>query len=140
MHWKYWIPHAWDPPESRLAWADVLILPDDPGYTGDALFITVDAVLNTEAYTASGWPKWRHRKIARLGDNDFFMDRDLMDLAIRAHDFTRDECLDWVARWLQHEGMAFSGFVPAGLDAFKDRSEMGAIVDRIQSQDQEPSE
>lgn len=133
MQWKYWIPHVWDPPESRMAWADVLILPEDPGYTGDALCITVDAVLNDDAFSEADWREHRERAIARMGDADFFLDQDSQDLAVRAYDFSHKECLEWIARALRHEGLACSGFVAGTVDDFKGRSGLADTVDRLQA-------
>ncbi len=43
MKWKYFIPHTWDSPTSRQTWAEVWLLPDDPNYRGDSVWLTIDA-------------------------------------------------------------------------------------------------
>lgn len=132
MRWRYYIPHAWDPPESRTTWADVLLLPDDPAYEGRALWITVDAVPDpVDPRERGDVRRWR-KQLAKLGRASFFMETDTMDLTVRAADFDRTECLDWIARWLRGTGLPFSGFVAGPVEAFAGRSDLGAVVVALQ--------
>jgi hypothetical protein len=111
--WRYYIPHAWEPAE-RMTWADVLLMPDDPSYTGQALFLTVDAVPDNAA--------------------EFQLDQDKMDLAVRAVDLSKEECLTWVERWLAGS-FKCTGLVAGTLDDFAGRSHMADTITAIRARE-----
>src|SRR5258708_5047221 len=100
-----------------MTWADVLILPDDPAYDGKALWITVDAVLDRS---------WQPERLASLGKEDFYMDSQ-MDLAVRADDFNKTECLEWIARWMR-ENLAFTELCGTGIETFAGRSGFADMI------------
>jgi hypothetical protein len=90
VRWKYWIHHTW--PEPRTQWAEAFVRPDDPNYTGESLWVTIDAAGHADA-----------------GDSDFVID---------APDFTQAEFLDGIKAWLRAKGLAASELVPARLEDF----------------------
>jgi len=132
MRWLYYIPHEW-PEGERMFWADVMILPDDPAYDGKALWITVDAI-NEPANFTDEWFEWRQDRLAELGDAEFTMDGN-MDLAVRATDFTREECLNWISRWMQSRRLDFSGWIRSTRESFAGRSDVADTVAAIKAHD-----
>jgi hypothetical protein len=127
MHWLYWFPHAWNPPEQRMSWADVLLLPDDPDrYAGQALWLTVDAILHPD-FQDDG-DDAADPRLARMGEDEMYLKEDTMDLAVRAYDFDRRECLDWVGRWLRSR-FSFSELLPGPRERFVGRSDIADLLD-----------
>lgn len=131
MKWLYWIPHTWDPPDTRMSWADVLLLPDDPAYDGAALWLTVDAVLNP-AFDQDEWAGYGPERLQQMGDAEFHLIQDHLNLAVRAADFDRAECLTWVSKWLDHS-FEFSGLAQASIENFAGRSQMADVITAIQA-------
>ena len=109
MIWRYYIPHAWEPGE-RMTWADVLLMPDDPSYTDPALTLTVDAVPDCAS--------------------EFMFDKETIDLAVRASDFSKQECLGWVERWLAST-FTCTGLVAGSLEDFAGRNNMADVIIRL---------
>jgi len=134
MRWLYYIPHLW-PHAQRMFWADVMIIPDDPNYGGQSLWITVDAISNAENFGDEEWRDWHRERVEHMGDADFYMDAEKMDLAVRATDMNEAECLDWIARWMSSAGFRFTGFSKATLDEFAGRSQMADTIRAIQNRE-----
>jgi hypothetical protein len=110
--WRYFIPHAWEP-EERLTWADVLLMPGDPSYTDQALTLTVDAVPDCAS--------------------EFIFDKSTIELAVRATDFSKEECLAWVERWLK-ASFTCTGIAAGTLDEFAGRNSMADVIIRLRDQ------
>ena len=99
MNWKYFIHHTW--PEERTEWAEAFVRPDDPAYTGDSLWVTIDCRdLGREPF----------RVVDRQDDD--------ADLLVNARDFTRAEFLEWMKVWLRAKGFTVTDLVPAALEEF----------------------
>jgi len=131
MRWLYFVPHGWSPAESREQWADVILLPDDSSYKGSALCVTVDAILDSSNYSDPEWADWHRQKVSQMGDADFYMDMSSMDLAVRAADFDKSECLAWVSLWLRESGLPFSELAEGSAHQFAARHPIAAVVDRV---------
>ena len=114
MIWRYYIPHAWGP-EERMTWADVLLMPADPSYTDQALTLTVDAVPDCAT--------------------PFEFDKEAIDLAVPVTDFSKEECLAWVERWLR-ESFKCTGLVAGTLDDFAGRNQMADVIIAIREREE----
>lgn len=93
MNWKYHIPHVWDSP--RVVWEDIWLLPDDPNYEGESIWLTVDALGDTASPTQD--PKraeFQKEALKKLGDRQYWIDS--ANMIVRAKDFTKAELLRWV--------------------------------------------
>ena len=95
MKWKYWIHHTW--PEERTQWAEALVRPEDPTYTGESLRVTIDCVETAPAAPTSTLDEesethrqWLGDRPYRVADNGEAGDADLV---VNARDFTKPEFL-----------------------------------------------
>jgi hypothetical protein len=136
MKWRYHIPHTWEPPSQRMGWADVWLLPDDPGYHGESIWLTIDALGGGADDMDRG--EFREEALNKLGDFDFWIrtsdDTSTLkdcDMIVRAEDFDRAEFLGWVQKWIETQGLKFSGLVEAGFKEFENSNEMARTVKAI---------
>jgi len=136
MKWKYHIPHAWDPPSQRMGWADVWLLPEDPTYDGESVWLTIDALSGGADDMNPG--EFRHEALLKLGDRDFWIRtgdesstvKDC-DMIVRAEDFDQTEFLSWVQKWIEAQGWPFSGLVAGGFKEYENSNGMARTVKAI---------
>jgi hypothetical protein len=120
VRWKYWIHHAW--PEERTQWAEAFVRPEDPTYTGDSLWVTIDCVETAQGKTNSALDEESENLRQWLGDRPYRVaangEAGDADLVVKARDFTRSEFLGWVEVWLRAKGFAVTELVHAPLSDF----------------------
>jgi hypothetical protein len=127
MKWKYHIPHAWDPATQRMGWAEVWLLPDDPGYNGGSIWLTIDAL--------SGGPddvepaEFRREALQKLGDQDVWVKGS--DMIVRVENFDRQEFLQWAKVWLEYTGLKVSELVEAPFEDFAGTNNMARVIKEI---------
>jgi hypothetical protein len=120
VRWKYWIHHEW--PEERTPWAEAFVRPDDPTYSGESLWVTIDCVETTPAAMTDSTDersetlrRWLGDRPYRVADNGEAGDTDLV---IQARDFSKCEFLGWVQVWLRSKGFTVTELVHAPLSDF----------------------
>lgn len=136
MKWKYHIPHTWEPPTQRMGWADIWLLPDDPAYDGESLWLTIDALSGGADDMEPG--EFRQEALQKLGDRDLWIRcgddactaKD-SDMIVHAEDFDRTEFLGWVQRWIANQGWMFSGFTEAPFEDFQNSNDMARTIKSI---------
>ncbi len=136
MKWKYHIPHTWDPATLRMGWADVWLLPDDAGYDGGSIWLTIDALAGGADDMAAG--EFRQEALRKLGDRDFWIrtgddtgsPKDC-DMIVRAEDFDRAEFLGWVKKWIESHGWTVSALTEAPFECFENTNDMARTVKAI---------
>lgn len=121
MKWKYYIPHIWE--SERTTWEDVYLLPDYPGYDGNSIWLTVDAILgllankdldDEEKATLS-------ERCQQMGERQYVIDE--ADMTVKAEDFSKEELLGWVRVWLEESGFEVKELVEGTLEDFEDSNE-----------------
>jgi hypothetical protein len=136
MKWKYHIPHTWEPPSQRMGWADVWLLPDDPAYDGDSVWLTIDALGGGADDMEPG--EFRREALEKLGGRDFWIKtaddassaKDC-DMIVRAENFDRAEFLVWVQKWIESQGWQFSSLLQAPFEEFENSNQMARTVKAI---------
>ncbi|MFN8490202.1 MAG: hypothetical protein U0350_21625 [Caldilineaceae bacterium] len=110
MIWKYYIPHLWE--QEREVWEDIYLLPDDAAYTGDAIWLTVDAL---------GFYEAEERRAAeeKLGGAAYWIEG--ADMLVATEDFTRAELLDWLQLWFEQHDIPLTELVESDYSAFQGR-------------------
>lgn len=99
--WHYWIPHRWA--HQRTVWEDIYLLPDSQGWSGESLWMTINAALFK---TTNEYEEHIVRKRCELlGDKEFYVDQELLDVIVFAEDFTLPEFLEWVRKVMDYLGI-----------------------------------
>ncbi|XYH97723.1 hypothetical protein ACMHYB_59885 [Sorangium sp. So ce1128] len=123
--WKYCLPHIWDHP--RQVWEDVYLLPDDPGYAGPGLHLTVDAFGNAlDPSHGSDRAEFQAEALAQLGDAEFRINGS--EMLLRQEDFSREELLSWVRVWLAHNGFPVGQLREVPAEEFAGRVKHASII------------
>jgi hypothetical protein len=99
--WYYYIPHRWD--NQRKVWEDIYLLPDFKDWSGESLWMTIDAALfkTTNEYEEHIVCK----RCELLGDNEFYVDQERLDVVVYAEDFDLPELLEWVRKVMNSLGL-----------------------------------
>lgn len=125
MNWKYHIPHTWESP--RGVWEDVWLLPDDPNYKGESIWLTIDAFGDvSDPDYGSERADFQKEALKRLGDKQYWIGSG--EMIVRATDFTKDELLHWVKVWLEETGFIVSSLREAPIEEFADTNEQARII------------
>jgi hypothetical protein len=141
VNWKYHIPHIWDPPTRRMGWAEVWLLPDDPEYRGESVWLTIDALSGGPDFGVEPG-EFRRQALEKIGERPFWIrprgDANARleagadcDMLVRAEDFDREEFLKWVELWLRETGLACSGLIEAPYDDFAGSNKQARAIDKI---------
>lgn len=112
MIWKYYIPAVWK--SDRAVWEDVFLLPNDPEYDGQALWLTIDTLGYYEGDE-------REEAVAQLDHQLYAIDG--TDMLVRAESFSKRELLDWVSLWFEENDVEFSGLKEGNSKEFRGRIE-----------------
>ena len=121
MRWKYFIPHIWH--EERAPWEDVLLLPDDENYNGEALWLTITAIGPAPSPGVYGYEflkKEYEENIQQLGVNSTHIDNG--DMLVKAVDFTKAEMMDFVLEWFKYKNLEIDELVEVPIEEFAGRS------------------
>jgi hypothetical protein len=133
MNWKYWIMHKWT--DERFRWGEAFILPDDPEYDGDALWITIDCIGTPEDHISHEEIVWYEEAKTMLGNSPYYLcasdELGDTDLLVNAKDFTKDDFLNWILIWLQEQGIKADNLIGAPLDDFLGRHEHADFLNEI---------
>jgi hypothetical protein len=113
MKWKYYIPHQWTQP--RTVWEDIWLLPANPGYAGQSIWLTIDA-LGDMIHPESDRAEFQEKALAKLGDKDFWIEA--ADMIVRAEDFDKEEFLGWVHIWLKETGFEVAELIECPITDF----------------------
>ena len=125
MNWKYYIPHSWNSP--RAVWEDVWLLPCDPDYKGESIWLTVDALGDASDPThGSERPEFQKEALEKLGQNDYWIEAG--DMIVRARDFSKEELLEWVKTWLRETGFKVTALVEASIEEFAETNEQAKMI------------
>jgi hypothetical protein len=110
MIWRYYTPHLWE--EGRQVWEDVYLLPDDPAYTEDAIWLTIDSLgfYQDEA---------RREAEAKLGGASYRIEG--TDMIVATEDFSQSQLLEWVRIWIEHHNMPVTELMVGEYEAFRGR-------------------
>ncbi|MCL4295599.1 MAG: hypothetical protein KJ077_07720 [Anaerolineae bacterium] len=120
MIWKYRIPHIWE--ADRTVWEDVYLLPDHPGYTAQALWLTIDAL---GFYEGSE----RDEAESRLGDQSYVIEG--TNMLVWAEDFSKPELLKWVGIWLEANGLPVTALEEGTAQEFRGRTALDEALQTI---------
>jgi len=134
MNWRYYIPHDW-PESGRTTWEDIFILPDDPSYSGEALWLTINCLGEPPGENSGVEPSEWAEAAAMLGDAPYRVSDEAdgpgIDMIVRGVDFSEGEFLEWVKEWLRVKGIAVSELVPAPLEDFAGRLSQADFILRL---------
>ncbi len=129
MRWKYLIPHTWKFP--RETWADVLLLPDDPEYKGDALMLTIDALGDlSKPSIDEEEEEFRKDALEKLGSKDYWVGVGRM--IVRVKDFNKEEFLNFVKIWFDENGLDVSELIETTIEDFKGKHAMADLIITLQ--------
>jgi hypothetical protein len=132
MNWKYYIPHVWDAP--RTVWGDVWLLPCDPNYKGESIWLTVDALGDVSEPThGSERAEFQKQALERLGQSDYWIEAG--DMIVRAKDFSKEELLEWVKTWLTATGFKVTALVEAPMEEFAETNQQARIISSLGKED-----
>ena len=124
MKWKYYIPHGWH--KERYAWEDFYLLPSDPSYRSDSIWLTIDA-LGDGPGTAAMYQEEDFKHLEKeLEGRDYVIKG--TDMTVRGRAFTKSEFLKWVKVWLEDNGFEVDELVEAPLDDFEGTNQHVRIV------------
>ena len=109
MIWKYHLPHTRKQPTT---WEDVWLLPDDPAYSGDSIWLTVKslAFLMDHCERQEDFDAFQEA-LLKLSDQDYLIDGG--DVVVKAWHLDRAELLDWVRIWLRDKGLEAERLIEA---------------------------
>jgi len=124
VDWKYHIIHEWS--EERCQWAELLLLPDDAIYKGEALWVTIDCLgsFDPENEVDKEDKEWYYKALQKLADQDYWVREEGSDfpcdsdMIIKAKNFTRDEFLYWVSIWIKEKALPITELVAAPIEDF----------------------
>ena len=115
MNWKYYCPRTWDEP--RQVWEEVHLLPDDPSYKGEAIWLTVDALGDAQNPAhGSDRAAFQEEALQKLGDNAFHIE--VSDMIVRQTDFSMPELVEFARLFLTQQGKPVNEMVEGTLDEF----------------------
>lgn len=101
-------------------WEDVLLLPQDPAYDGEAVQLTVDAFGDVGDPTHGGErAEFQKKALQKLGDRECWIESS--DMIVRATDFNKQELIQWVHRWFSETGLPQIELATAPIEEFKGR-------------------
>jgi hypothetical protein len=131
MRWKYYIPAVWKPDE-RQTWEDVWLLPDDESYQGESVWLTIDSLTSAAEYLTE--EETRPRLLPKQGEFSI----NGADMFVGVEDFSKEELLQWVVRWLEESGFSDAELIEATFEEFKDTNdEARAATQAIERASQE---
>lgn len=133
MKWKYYIPHAWDEP--RESWEDFYLLPCDPSYRGDSIWLTIDALDDVNGTTAVLDTEDFHRLEKEMEGKDYVVHG--TDMIVRGEAFTKREFLKWVKVWLEENGFEVDELVEAPFEDFEGTNQHARTVAGLRSIEEE---
>jgi len=121
VRWKYSIHHTW--PDERTRWAEAFVRPEDPTYTGESLWVTIDCVETVTGTATNPMLDEESEKLRQwLGDRPYRVadggEAGDSDLVVNASNFTKPEFLRWVEVWLRAKGHTVTELVHAPLSDF----------------------
>ncbi|GAC1463068.1 MAG: hypothetical protein NVS2B14_10990 [Chamaesiphon sp.] len=130
MNWKYHIPHLWNAP--REVWEDVYLLPDNPNYQEESIWLTIDALGDVSEPThGSERAEFQEFAFSKLGDKSFWINGS--DMIVRARDFNKEKLLDWVKVWLRETGFPVSELIETSFDEFASTNDHAMTVNFLHS-------
>ncbi len=142
MNWKYRLIHEW-PEGERTIWAELFLLPDDPNYEGEALWVTIDCVGENHGEDERDirWYKKAQEKLGNLSYKIITEEDNMGDtnMIIAASDFSKDEFLQWVKTWIRSQGLPVDELIPASLDHFTGRNQHADFIKNITDKYKEDS-
>ena len=128
MKWKYHIPHEWDTP--RTVGEDVWLLPDDPDYKGNSIWLTIDALGDSsDPSHGSEREEFQKEALEKLGNKEFWIDN--ADMIIRVRDFNKEELLVWVKVWLTENGFTVSDLIEAPFKEFAETNDHAKLIEQL---------
>ena len=127
MNWKYFIGSEWV--SERATWEDVHLLPDDPDYDGEALWLTVEAL--GCAYDESTLSKMHEL----LSGREFYCHE--TDMIVASEDFSMGELLDWVKKWFSDNGIQAEGFIQGTFEEFRNKNNELRVLDALRTKNGE---
>lgn len=145
MNWKYYMMHVW-PKGERWTWAEVFILPDDPAYEGEALWLTIDCVGASPPGSDHAHDiDWHIRALAKLGESSHAIvskadDLGDSDMIVAANDFSVDEFLGWVKVWIKEQAIEISKLIPAPLEDFIGRHRHADLLHSLTKSKKRPED
>ena len=123
MNWKYYIPHAWE--EDRQTWEDFYLLPCDPDYSGESIWLTIDALGDgSEGRPIEG--EYFEIISKKMEGKDYVING--TDMTVRGIDFSKNEFLKWVRTWLEDNGFEVAELLEAPLEDFEGTNQHASIV------------
>jgi hypothetical protein len=129
MNWKYFIPHVWDKP--RQSWEDFYLLPCDPSYGGDSIWLTIDALGDVNRTTAVLDAEDFERLEKEMEGKDYVIHG--ADMTVRGEAFNKSEFLKWVKVWLEENGFEVDELVEAPFEDFEGTNKHARIVAGLRS-------
>lgn len=124
MKWKYHIPRVWD--RNRQSWEDFYLLPCDPSYRGETIWLTIDALGNGKSRGSVLQEGDFKRLEEDLEGRDYIIHG--TDMVVRGWAFTKHEFLRWVRVWLEENGFGVDELVEAPLEDFEGTNQHVRIV------------
>lgn len=139
MRWKYCIHHEW--PEERTTWAEAFVRPDDPAYTGQSLWVTIDCIGEFPAGTRSASSEEHETLRNWLGDRPYRVaengEQGDTDLLVNATDFTQAQFVDWTKVWLNDKRLAATELISAPMKEFEGTHSHADLLAHLIKQDPE---
>jgi hypothetical protein len=134
MNWKYYIMHSFKD-DWRMKWAELYIIPDDPSYNGEALWVTIDCIGESPRHKGEDEVKFHKEAKKLLGDADYRVcEEDEMgdsDMLINAEDFSKDEFLEYVKIWIKKNGFQITDLISAPVEDFSGRGDNADAINEI---------
>lgn len=125
--WLYQIPHVWE--GDRAEWEDIYLRPDDPSYTGDSIWLTVDAI-GKEVHPCYTEAEWRLARI-KLGGAAYSIDEAGRKMLVRGEGFTKHELVKWAKVWLEAQGFSVEGLRAGPRAAFAGSNDHVRTLERV---------
>jgi hypothetical protein len=129
MNWKYYIPHVWDKP--RQTWEDFYLMPCDPSYRGDSIWLTIDALGEANSTSAAFDVEDFERLEEDMAGRDYLIKG--TDMTVRGTAFTKSEFLKWVRVWVEENDFEVDELVEAPLEDFEDTNQHARTVAGLRS-------
>lgn len=114
MIWKYHLPHA---RKHYRTCEDIWLLPDDPTYTGDSIWLTVKslAFLMDQCERQEDFDSFQEA-LLRLSDRDYLIEGG--EVVVKAWHFEKAEMLRWARTWLKDKGLEAEQLIEAHFQDF----------------------
>lgn len=124
MKWKYYIPHSWH--KERYTWEDFYLIPCDPSYRGDSIWLTIDVLGDVNSTSAALGVEDFERLEKELEGRDYLIKG--TDMTVRGRAFTKSEFLKWAKVWLEENGFEVDELVEAPLEDFEGTNQHARTV------------